>query len=1160
MVTQKITIDMSKALATKNVAAVLLGLGLVLAFAFAVATPAKADAVSDLQAQVQALLAQITSLQGGSSTTTTTAAGCYTFTRNQKMGDVGGEVMWVQQFLNNHGAMVAASGAGSKGSETSSFGGKTKAAVMAWQSGNGVTPASGYWGPLTRAKANAVCAGSTGTTGGTTGGTTSGVGITVAAAAQPANSLAPKGAVRVPFTNFTLSNNTGVAVTVNGVTVQRTGLGQDAAFAGVVLVDSNNVQVGTSKTLNSNHQAIVGDTFTLMPGETKTLTVAGNMQSSLAAYTGQVVGLSVVGVNTTATVAGSLPITGAQQTLNDTLAVGTVTSNISTFDPNGNQSKNIGDTNLKFTGVRFTAGSAEDLKLYSVRFRQVGSIGSSDLANMVVIVDGVSYPTMVSADGKYYTATFPGGLLIQKGFTKDVYLQGDVVGGNASGRYAEFDIDKTSDVYIVGQLYGYGIAPANGSGTLNAGSGATASNHSTNITATQPWFQGSTFSITGASVTTVAKANEVPAQNVAVNVPNQVLGGYVFDLKGENLSVQSQVFHIATTSGSMPSLMTSVSLVDENGAVVAGPVDAVADGVSGQKVTFTDTVTYPTGRHVYTLKGKIASGTANNTAIVVSTASTDWTNITGATTGNTVALSFSSVPMNAMTVKAASLAVTVSSTPSAQTIVSGGQGTLFANVQFDASQSGEDVRFSSFSLTASTSATGLSATNAISTCQVFDGATALNTGSNVSNPTLSTSAYTAASVSLTLDNSVTVAKGTVKTLAVKCNIAPGATGSIAFGITSAQVTAISATGVTSSNTVVSTGSTNNGQVMTLTSGGSLTVSNSSSMPSYTVQAGGSTGVVGAIYKARATNEDINVTEIALSLAAGTYAGTAASDIVQATVYQGTTAIGTVTFTGGNTVASTTLSTPFKLVKSVDTDLTVKLDIASIGQDLPAGAGDTIKVDVASIKGTGAASGNTIYSSGSTSASGVKIQKSFPVFTYSTAAATANNGVNDLLVLNVAANSSGDGVALNKLTFTIATTTANVTALTFAGPSGNVSSTTNVILNGTATAVTVYFDSTSNTADRVIGPGQNKTYTLRGTVALTGNSGSTGSVSVALKADTSAVANGTAFAVSGVNVWSPNSTTSPAATSTTDWTNSYGLLGCFVTSGLGNDCTARTLAK
>lgn len=1149
---------MSKALATKNVAAVLLGLGLVLSFAFAVATPAKADAVSDLQAQVQALLAQITSLQGGSTTSTTPAAGCYTFTRNHSMGNTGGEVMWIQQFLNTHGAVVAATGAGSPGMESSYFGAKTKAAVAAWQAANGVSPASGYWGPLTRAAANAKCAGST--TGGTTGGTTpTGAGITVAAAAQPANSLAPKGAVRVPFTNFTLTNNSGAAVTVNGVTVERTGLGQDAAFAGVVLVDSSNVQIGTSKTLNSNHQAVVGDVFTLMPGETKTLTVAGNMATPLTSYTGQVVGLSVVGVNTTATVSGSLPITGAQQTLNDTLAIGTVTTNISSFDPNGNQSKNIGDTALKFTGVRFTADSAEDLKLYSVRFRQVGSVSSSDLANVVVILDGVSYSTMVSTDGKYYTATFPGGILIQKGYSKDLYIQGDIVGGNASGRYAEFDIDKKSDVYLVGQLYGYGISPANGSGTLNAGSGATASNHATNITATQPWFQGSTFNITGASVTTVAKANEVAAQNIAINVPNQVLGGYVFDLKGEDLSVQTQVFHFNYSSVAASSnLLTSVSLVDENGAVVAGPVDAVNVGGTEQKVTFSDTVTYKTGRHVYTLKGKLPSTVTNNQTIAASTTpSSDWTNVTGATTGNTVSLSTlsSAVSMNTMTVKTATLAVSVSGTPVAQTIVAGGQGTVFANIKFDASQSGEDVRFSSFALTASTSATGMSSATALATCQAYDGTTVLNSGSNVVNPSLSTSAYTAASVSFTLDNSVVVAKGTSKTLAIKCNIASGATGSVAFGITGAQITALSATGVTSSNTVTATGSGSTGQVQTLAGNGSVVVSTDSSSPSYALVAGGSTGNVIGVYKFRASNEAVNLSRIGVQLTNA--ASSTANDLSQVTLWANGVQIGSASFSNGETHATSTLSSILSLPKDTDVVITVKGDIAAIGPSAAGTTGHLVAVDVdnsTNTQGTGASSGATINATGSTSVAGVRIFRSMPSLAKDVAPTnTLSNGTQALLRFKVIANSAGD-VGVGKVTIQISTTTVNVTGINvFAFTDASYGTPVSGVRSDGALLASDVASAASDTDINVVAStpvqvpmGQTRYFEVRGTVA---GLSTTGSVQTKVMGDAAfpslAGFDDTLTNIDGDTnddfIWSPN-TDGTTAVGTADWTNGFGLIG------------------
>jgi hypothetical protein len=107
-------------------------------------------------------------------------------------------------------------------------------------------------------------------------------------------------------------------------------------------------------------------------------------------------------------------------------------------------------------------------------------------------------------------------------------------------------------------------------------------------------------------------------------------------------------------------------------------------------------------------------------------------------------------------------------------------------------------------------------------------------------------------------------------------------------------------------------------------------------------------------------------------------------------------------------------------------------------------------------------------------------------------------------------------------------------------------------------LTVFFDSTSNTADATVGAGTSKTYTLGGTVAGLGASG--GVVSVSLKGDTSAAAIAQATAVSGSSVWSPLSTTT-IGTTNLDWVNGYALSkGCFASVGIGSDCNNISLSK
>ncbi len=117
--------------------------------AAALAIPASAATVEDLQAQVNALLAQLAALQGGSSS----SAGCYNFTSDLTIGsNNGADVTALQQFLQDKGYFTYT---GAKGF----FGPITQAALAAWQSANGISPAAGYWGPISRAKYNTMCGG-----------------------------------------------------------------------------------------------------------------------------------------------------------------------------------------------------------------------------------------------------------------------------------------------------------------------------------------------------------------------------------------------------------------------------------------------------------------------------------------------------------------------------------------------------------------------------------------------------------------------------------------------------------------------------------------------------------------------------------------------------------------------------------------------------------------------------------------------------------------------------------------------------------------------------------------------------------------------------------------------------------------------------------------
>ena len=307
----------------KNVA-VFVGLALAVAVA-GVAVPVSAAALT--QAQIDAIIGLLqsfgadqstisnvqTSLTGGTPTGGTGGTtGGYVFNANLTMGSSGTDVKNLQKVLNsNADTQVAASGVGSAGNESSYFGALTKAAVIKFQKKYSITPAVGYVGAITRAKLNSM-GGVVVTPPGTTPPvvTPIGTGLTVTAGTQPAPQLAPLNAARVPMTNITFTAGSDGDVTVNSLVVERGGPSVDADVSGIVLLNESGAQVGLAKTLNSAHQVTLNEAFTVKAGQSRTMTLGMNRPSADAdsSSAGAVFVLSLVAVNTSATVSGSFPI------------------------------------------------------------------------------------------------------------------------------------------------------------------------------------------------------------------------------------------------------------------------------------------------------------------------------------------------------------------------------------------------------------------------------------------------------------------------------------------------------------------------------------------------------------------------------------------------------------------------------------------------------------------------------------------------------------------------------------------------------------------------------------------------------------------------------------------------------------------------------------
>ncbi|OGZ97629.1 MAG: hypothetical protein A3J10_03095 [Candidatus Sungbacteria bacterium RIFCSPLOWO2_02_FULL_54_10] len=991
----------------------------------AVADHTTAHTIEQLTAQIVALQAQLGSLSG---TPATPAAGSSAskcaFTRNLSQGVRGDDVMCLQKYLNSSGHQVAASGAGSPGNETMSFGSLTKAAVMKWQAGNGVSPAAGYFGTLSRAKYDSLVAVATTPTtptmptapGTPTAPTPVGSGLTVTAAVdQPPSALAPASAARVPFTKVIFTAAPDGDVTVSSLTAERQGPGSDSGLSEVLLLDENGVQYGLAKTLNSLHQTNLNEAFVVKAGTSRTMTLAANRAGSGTSVAGEIIKLALVAVDAgTSKVTLSSPVVGNGMTMNTTLTIGTVTNQTGSYKSVATTTEDIGKKAFIFTSVRVTAGSQEKVYVDSIRWNQVGSIGSSDLANVMTTVEPIGgtkkdYAAMVSADGKYYTSRFDPPILLDKGGSAEIFVKGDILGG--TDRTIKFNIYRTSDLAVRGETYGFGITPP------TSGTG---------FTSTNPWYFASQVTV-GKGSLNVENSTTVTSQNVAVNLNGQSLGAFLADVRGESVSVAQMIFNISVGGGVAAGTgadVTQVSIYDTNGKIVAGPVD----GSSTYKLTFTDTVTFPEGKNVYTLKAKYGTDIPNNAAIQASTTpSTDWTTVRGVTTGETVTPSpTSAVSLSTMTLKTAALTISVSSDPPAQTVVSGAQKFTFAKYLLDAGASGEDVRLPSLPLDFS----GTTATN-LTSCQLYDGATALNTGSNILNPSSISS-----TTLVTFDGSgFTVLKGTVKTLEMKCNIASGGTGIYQWGFDTTASPTVN--GLTSGQSATVTKNDSTGQRMTLAANGSLAVALDSSSPSYTLTAAGRTAITTSVFRFTATNEAVKLTDLGLQLTNGgassvPNASSSPQDVTKVTLWDGATKVGESVFVGASYYASTTLSGDFTVPKDGSKLLTAKVDVAAQGTSQAGVPGSLVQVDIpAGTQGgslaTGVASGQRIRIDSLTTATasaGVRAVRSYPTLDLVsfTSGGALTSGRRDLLKFKISAPVEGD-VGIAKLTARIATTSA-----------------------------------------------------------------------------------------------------------------------------------------
>ncbi len=445
--------------------------------------------------------------------------------RNLKVGDAGADVLKLQQFLNSDPATaIASSGTGSAGFETTHFGMLTKTAVIRFQEKYaadiltpvGLTKGTGIVGASTRAKLNTACALNAGD--GSTAPSalsspalhseassqqTDADALAVSDPGQPDTSIVPANA-GVLFLSFELAAG-DKDVTVRTVTIRRAGLGSDGPFSSIGLYGEDGLQIGNIKSFDAKHEARMNEPFTIPAHTSQKFDVYVNTAADLSSYDAQFPHLELVGLDASSPVVGLLPLRGSPQSINASLVVGSALARRSMYDPAGATTRYINDTNIKFSGITMTADSKENLTLSNIIWRQSGTAGSGDIANVVTVVDGKSYPTTIR--GRDYISFFDPGIVIKKGQSVDVYIQGDIT-STGSGRTIKFDIyDNTDDVALSGNTYEFavGISPEGNTDVAGTESAFITSDGTTDGDTGTPFYSGSTITISGGAVNYIGK-------------------------------------------------------------------------------------------------------------------------------------------------------------------------------------------------------------------------------------------------------------------------------------------------------------------------------------------------------------------------------------------------------------------------------------------------------------------------------------------------------------------------------------------------------------------------------------------------------------------------------------------------------------------------------
>lgn len=411
-----------------------------------------------------------------------------------------------------------------------------------------------------------------------------------------AGSTVPKGATHVSFLNLTFTA-TGDAVELDGFTLHRTGVGSYNDFANVYVYNGTE-RLTSGKTIASDNNEVTFGSLNidLAAGESVTLTIVADIAASGTSTTGNENALEVVSVDNIDSNAleatGTFPITGGTFSISGASSGGiTITKQGSVPNPT------IGEPEAEIAEFQLTAAT-EDQAFQSIALTVKGTIANDALTNLTLWQgsDAIATATEVTDDdlvtfaveGNYdcddygYTGD---GYCIGRGNNRTFNVTADIGTTADPADTIRVYLDESTDLVSEGLVYGYGavVTYTQAAGYDNATNDGTDASWST--------VQGGQVTVTQDGPT---------ATDVAINSKDVLLSQMTFTSE-RNIEIKTLGVNLTATGSGLVTddnaytNFSDVKLVrlDEDGNVVEtlmGPSELSASGndLTAQTLTFTD--------------------------------------------------------------------------------------------------------------------------------------------------------------------------------------------------------------------------------------------------------------------------------------------------------------------------------------------------------------------------------------------------------------------------------------------------------------------------------------------------------------------------------------------------------------------------------------------